>query len=198
MVKYNLGFIDGQFGNGKTGFLTYLGATIGPAYKRVYSNFKINLENAVYLDTLSAPVLLSLNKDRAKCLMLLHEGYHYFDKWEWNRKKNKEITQALFQIRKLNIDIFVDIPRLDYLINRGKIHGTHYFRAYGEMPHINNGEVIEESGIFKYKVMEYDKIKDMFFPKGQAFYLPLYEIYNLYDTFERKLAKQTMLMIDDA
>ena len=190
--QYIYGFIEGDFGTGKTGFLAYIGLSFHKRYHKVYSNFKLDVPNGEYLDNLTGAKLLSLNRERKDCLMLLHESYNWFDKREWAKKENKRILDAIFQIRKLNIDIFCDIPLLRYMDGRSKMHSTHYYRALGEQKLINNGE-IEGTGIYEYIKMMYDMRADMFFPIGLPFYLPLWKIYNKYDTFERQRQGQITL-----
>jgi hypothetical protein len=132
---YNLGFIDGAFGAGKTSFLAFMGYMFGKDYDKVIANFKLDIPNAIFIKELTAPLLLSLNDENSdrRYLMLLHECYHYFDKRECMKPKNRKVGDALFQIRKLNVDIMGDIPRLSYLGMRPTEHATLFYSAIGKI-----------------------------------------------------------------
>jgi len=135
--EYNLGFVDGRFGSGKTAFLAYIANDFKDNYDKIYSNFHLNLDNAIYLDKIDREIILDLNDGYEdgdiKSLMVLQESYNYFDKRECMKKANKGIQTALFQIRKMGIDILADIPKLEYLDFRSQENGTMFFHSLGRL-----------------------------------------------------------------
>lgn len=135
--EYILGFVDGNFGDGKTAFLANLAYEYQDDYTNIYSNFKIKVPNNVFLPEITKDVILALNEDyqigQKRSMLLLQESYNYFDKRWCMKKANKEIATALFQIRKLGIDIMSDIPRIQYLDFRSQEFGNMFFNALGRI-----------------------------------------------------------------
>lgn len=135
--EYNLGFIGGKFGSGKTAFLAYLAYEFEKEYEHIFSNFHIDLPNGIFLEKLSKDIILDLNEEfeegDKKSLMLLQESYNYFDKRYCMKKENKGIQTALFQIRKMGIDIFGDIPAISYLDMRSIENGNIFYQSLGRV-----------------------------------------------------------------
>ncbi len=179
--EYNLAFIDGRFGNGKTAFLSYIAYTMRYDYYRIYTNYHLNLPNAFYLEKINQDVLLDLNESwregMQKSLMVLQESYNYFDKRYCMRKENKGIQTALFQIRKMGIDILADIPRLQYLDFRSLENGNIFIHAGGRL-FMNE----KKTNIFLYQLYDI-----MAFMPLIHFYIDMSEIFEkkIYDTFEK-------------
>lgn len=187
--KYNFGFVDGMFGDGKTVFLTNFGVQNKDYYKRIYSNYNINLDNCVYLPKINKHVILNLNQGNDKCLLLLQESYTYFDRRYNMRKQNKDIMEAICQIRKTNIDVFADIPQLEFLDSRILIFSTHYVTALGELK--------KYRGVFYYqkKILKYLMRIEPVFLNQNKFIIDMKSIYSYYNHLE-KTVKQQSLTID--
>lgn len=184
--KYNLTFVDGLFGNGKTSFLVRFVVDNLLKYKKFYANFKINLPNAIKLPKITKHVILNLNKDSEKCLMVLHESYKYFDKRYNMRKENKDIAEAICQIRKTNIDVIADIPQHEFLDSRMLRFGTSYISAIGELK--------KHRGCFIYqgRKLLYLQGIDPIFTYGRKMILNNAEIYKYYNHRERTERQQAL------
>lgn len=105
--------IDGIGGSGKTVMATALALLSHKNYNTVYSNFNLfNIPNFVKLPRkLNKAIILNLEENS---LLLLTEAYLYIDCRESSKKNNREITHALFQARKIGMDIILDIPSFHY------------------------------------------------------------------------------------
>lgn len=186
--EFNLCFIDGTFGHGKTIFLTWLG--INSNYKKIYADYEINDKRCVNIYPLTADKLLELNWDRKHtALLLLHEAYKYFDRRLCMKKENKETTETLFQIRKLNTDIAGDIPDLDYLDFRCTDHGNLFFKAIGQLKHFPKRFLFCPA----YPVKMYDGY-EFYYQRERTFDIDMSNIYDKYNTFERKIKRQRRLI----
>lgn len=177
-MKYIFGVISGNFGSGKTLFLTNFGKEYSENYSKVYANFPIyKISNFEFLSEISKDKIFSLEKNS---LLLLQEGYHYFDRRFCIQKKNKEIGKAIFQIRKRNINVVTDIPRLKYLDFRMIDIATFYLRAAGSLERYS--EKLKD--IFCYYVVKPTCFSglgiDFCFQK--KFYLDASKLYEYYDT----------------
>ena len=184
--KYNFGFIEGMFGDGKTIFLTNFGVQNKDYYKKIYSNYHIDLDNCIYLPKINKHVILNLNKTNDKCLLLLQESYTYFDRRYNMRKQNKDIMEAVCQIRKTNIDVLADIPQLDFLDSRILIFSTHYLKALGELK--------KHRGIFYYQkkyLMYLMRIEPVFLNKNK-FIVNMNSIYPYYNHLEKTVKQQSL------
>lgn len=187
--KYNFGFVDGMFGDGKTIFLTHFGVNNQKKYHKIYSNYHIELDNEIYLPKISKHVILNLNQENKKCLLLLQESYMYFDRRYNMRKENKDIMEAICQIRKTNVDILADIPQHQYLDSRILIYSTHYLTAVGELK--------KYRGTFMYqkRFLRYLMHIEPVFVGGDKFILDMKPIYPYYNHLE-KTVKQRNLNLD--
>lgn len=189
--EYVLGFVDGHFGHGKTIFLALLAYLYHKEYDYVVSNFKLNVPNNVVVKTIDENILLNMNPERKyDILMLLHESYRFFDKRECTKKENKQIMKTLFQIRKLNIDIFADIPLLEYLDFRAIENSNIYIHSHGKI--INP----ENHFIFSFMQPKSFGGTDYFFTPINRFSVNMSEVFNVYDTYETVKPKYRLITED--
>lgn len=183
--KYHLSSIDGAFGDGKTLCLTalVLNKDKEKKYDKIYSNYKINVNKNVKLDGINEYTIQDLKPNSA---LVIDEAYLYFDRRECNRKANTKTSQSLFQIRKLNIDVFVTIPNNAYIDLRYKELGNEFLHAFGEIDNI------KEDGTFLYGYQTYNREFDYFNLNGNYFILDGKKYYDLYDTYEFVGKKSTL------
>jgi len=173
--KYRLIFVSGAFGDGKTLFLTNYAVENKNSYKKIYANYHIKkIKNFQYLKKVDKKTLFNL---KPESLLVLQESYHYFDKRDCMKKANKEIVHALFQIRKLKIDIVADIPKLSYIDFRWGESATDFFKAYGEL--------YEDLFLYARMVNINKNFRIPIFEPVQKFFIDAKNVYQYYDTFEK-------------
>lgn len=171
-LKYVMGIIDGDFGDGKTLFLTALAVNTFKNYDYVYANYLLkDIPNFILLEKINKPTLLNL---KPNSLLLVTEAYLWLDRRYCMKKENIKTTHALFQIRKTKIDQFYDVPDANYLDFRAMDFSNFHIRAKGEIG----------NGIFVYCPLIYIK-NNMRYKEGKNLFVkPMDKYYNYYDTFE--------------
>ena len=180
-LEYNIHFVEGKFGAGKTLYLVYNAIKKYDAYDYIYSNFPLYLPKNTMIMEITREKLFELNPkpDKYRVLLCLQEAYHYFDRRYWNEKINKGIMKALFQIRKLNVDIVADIRDILYLDYRIVKDITFFLKA--------NRELKYYPGWFEY--IPYRVEKNMFgnydFHPKKPRYLYLKPVFDFYDTTQK-------------
>jgi len=175
--EYFLGFIEGGFGDGKTLGLVYFANRFKDNYNKICANFHLYIENSVFIEELNKEILLNLNTERKtkRILLLLQEASHYFDKRFCTTKYQKEIMEALFQIRKTNIDILCDIREHKYLDFRTVENTVLFIKA--------NGKLKVNPNIFHYSIQKTNLIGTyLHFKPVKDILIDGSKYYNLYDT----------------
>lgn len=177
-LEYALHFVEGEFGAGKTLYLTWNAYMLQDEYDYIYANYPLFVEGASYLPHITREILFDLNPEpkEKKALLLLQEAYHYFDRRFWNERNNRNIMKALFQIRKLNVDIVADIRDIIYLDFRIVQDATFFIKA--------NRQLKNFPGIFEYKPYKVRKNKygNFDFLPQKPIYLNMERVFELYDT----------------
>ncbi len=185
--EYNLWLIEGGFGRGKTVFLAWCAYEFQHVYDHVWTNFPVYLDTATMLDEITKKKLFELNPDpkAEKHLLLLQEAYHYWDKRASMTKSNITIGQALFQIRKLNVDIIADIRQIDYSDFRIGDQVNFCLRA--------KGKLAIDPNVFEYAVLE-ETDEPLFndLVESRYFYLDMGYVFDLYDSFATTEETQDM------
>ena len=170
--KYLMSMVSGEFGSGKTLFLTHIAKETYKSYKHVYANYHLfNIDNFIFLKRINENIIKNLEQDS---LLLINEAYHYFDKRFCMKKENTKTANALMQIRKYHIDMFFDIFDFDYLDLRVRSFTNSYIRAEGEV----------EKDIFLYRIYKHDKDTFEFYKTKNVLLIDMKKTYKYYDTFE--------------
>jgi len=177
--KYFFGFIEGDFGDGKTLGLTWIGYCFKQIYYKIFANYPIEIDGkSEHLTEINKDILFDLNNSKhRKCLLLLQEAYHYYDKRYCMKKENKEIMEATFQIRKMNVDTIGDIVRHKYLDKRCIDVGKFYMTA---LANYQNNPNVFEYGIKKFMGYRYGLPQFIMTSRFNINALPLYELYDTY------------------
>ena len=166
--------IDGIGGTGKTVMATLWALLTHDSYEKVYANYNIDVPNFVKLpQKLSKAVILNLTPNS---LLVLTEAYLYFDCRESIKKKNREITHALFQARKMGIDIIYDIPSFNYTELR--------IKAWTKLIIHARGHIKRNDDIFEYDYARYvpSLDDDIIFKRGIKYNMS--SIFKYFDSFE--------------
>lgn len=192
-LEYNLHFIEGEFGAGKTLYLTWCAFVSQGYYDFIYSNYPLYIGNAEYIPEITREVLFDLNPDpeNKKALLCLQEAYHYFDRRYWGERNNRNIMKALFQIRKLNVDIVADIRDLLYIDFRIIQDATHFLKADRQLKHF--------PGYFEYVVYvaKRNRFGNIDFVEGQHLFLYMANLFDKYDTMTKTVDMSTLEADDE-
>lgn len=179
---WNLWFVDGLFGRGKTVFLACFGLYESENYDFIVGNFHLDLPNFYFLESVDKASLLSLPKNLGseRILLLLTEAYNYFDRRYCTTTYQKEIMEAVFQIRKLGVDCVADIVDLNYLDFRAVDCSNGYFRAFGRLL---------DSNVFVYGLFDkfVDLVSDKYYFVPASFPLiplDMSDVFGVYSTKE--------------
>lgn len=189
--KYNVIVCAGDFGGGKTSFLTYWAVNQEETarrlnrdfqYSHVYSNYHLfDVPNAVYMKpSLTRKELFNLVKP--KSLLLIDEADDYASNRDSMRKENKDRMRFFFQVRKISCDVILNIPVIQYLDKR-------YLRLITEF-YEGRGEIAKDSGIFEYvRLIPAQNMRGYLdyadFYDGNRFYIDMNKYYKYYDHEER-------------
>lgn len=178
--KYCFQAIEGRMGDGKTLFLASIAVNNFEKYKNVYANFHIDVPNFIFVPKIRKEIIHGFDENS---LFLLQEGYHYFDKRDNTTKKNKEIMHAIFQIRKNQIDVMVDIIELNFMDFRAIRLSTGFFSARGNI----YGKYKGYKNFFIYYSMNPVHLGDnnYFFNERQKYFLDMSKYYSYYNTKEK-------------
>ncbi len=184
--EYNFYFLDGLFGHGKTSFLTYFAVSNKDRYKQIFTNFKINLPNAIKLPKISKHVILNLNEKGEQCLLVLQESYMYFDRRYNTRRENKDIAESICQIRKTKIDVVADIPQHEFLDSRMLKFATGYLSAVGKLKHY------PDYFMYQSRELKYMQGIEPTFLQGRRFILNNSLIYPFYNHREKTITQSSL------
>lgn len=175
--------IDGDHGNGKTVLMSLMAYKYQKDYDLICANYHLKLNDCdfEYIPQFTGKYILDLNKrDIGRKLILIDEAHRDFDcRSPVFDKKSRELKDSLFQIRKVDFDLIVNIRDLQYLDFRFVRNASKFFNAVGRIEDTNFfiyqkvGLSMGGIGFDINKVIPYSKyIEDMT------------NIYDIYDTYE--------------
>lgn len=189
--KYNVIVCGGEFGGGKTIFLTYWAVNQEETarrlnreftYAHIYANYHLNnVPRFTYLNpSLTRRDLFDLVKPRS--LLLIDEADDYASNRDSMKGENKDRMRFFFQVRKIECDVIMNIPVIQYLDKR-------YLRLITEF-YEGKGEISKNAGIYEYARLipassQRGYIDYMDFYEAGSFYIDMKKYYQFYDHTER-------------
>lgn len=144
--SYNLSFVQGIMGKGKTAYLVAKAVENYQNYNKIYANFKIDLPNFIFVPNITGPIIKGFEPHSA---LFFQEAYTKLDCRYCAGKERKEILEAIFHIRKDNISIYADIIKLLFLDFRIIDVATEFWSAMGR----ENRRFIGYENVFSYQKM---------------------------------------------
>jgi len=151
MLKYPIMTITGDFGAGKTLYLTYLGLKFYQDGLTIYSNYDlygIDYEKITFKDLADMPSWLTNG------VILLDEGHIGMDAYNFLQKKVQNISTFITQIRKNNLILAITTQRFNTLAKRVRELINYYIEIEKVIVEDENENLKEMKGWVKVKVFD--------------------------------------------
>jgi len=168
----------GNLGSGKTLFLAYLSTKFK---RKVYSNFKLNIENYVQLKVIN---LLNLPNNID---VFIDEGYTWLESRVSSKVLNRYLSYILLQSRKRTINIYITAQ----LFSTVDIRFRHQSDILVLCNKIKNG--------FQYKILNIKngKYKNFIFSLSKAKeYFDVYDTYEIVEPYQKEQMEFSLLQSD--